>query len=180
MAETKSFHDILIEKMGTSESEKATFTEPNESSSPLKSTASHQSNRTHYNQAPFDLMSQLLGSTEATFFERGPEFSLLKTPYKAAIPLVKKVKPTPTEKTILITQLSLTQKLALEKLISLGASELRGFEIIGETRIKKCFRSLAKSLHPDLKQQSSQNFRELRESYNMLMSAFNKIESKAA
>jgi hypothetical protein len=175
MAETKSFHDILIEKMGASESEKATFTDSNEPVSPLKSTDSHR-----YNQAPFDLMSQLLGSTEATFFERGPEFSLLKTPYKAAIPLVKKVKPTPIEKTILITQLSLTQKLALEKLISLGASELRGLEIIGETRIKKCFRGLAKSLHPDLKQQSSQNFRELRESYNMLMSAFNKIESKAA
>ncbi|MEK6555685.1 MAG: J domain-containing protein [Bdellovibrionota bacterium] len=156
------------------ESEKPLFVDEKAAAAPLASGPA------------FDLMSQLLGTTEAKFFEGKSHFSILKTPYKTAKQKTSPPAPAP-ELTVLLTQLTPAQKTALQKMISLGATELKDAVLLGESRLKKSFRRLAKSFHPDhqthftasQKQRSSQSFRELRESYNILIGAFSKAQQAA-
>lgn len=141
-----SFHQILLEKMN----ENAV---PHHKTEPLSS-----EERYFYSPAEINFFT-FKAQTKAKIYQSVP----LK---------VKKIEPeSKPEKTLLISQMTDLQKNALKSLVQLGASELKDIDILGETKLKKAFRRLAKMLHPDHHKASNEHFIELKAAYNTLSAA---------
>lgn len=170
----RTFHDILLEKLDVSREETAAA-----QTAPIAP-------ETHSNTLAFEsFFSQLHNTVDAFVSDALPGISLKKTPYaqakatdagaaRAAKLAEKQARPMRPERTKIRSQLSAVEETALIVFAKYGATNLEKSEIIGETIIKKTYRKLAVTFHPDTNRGAvgATAFRELNEAYIILAKMF--------
>lgn len=174
-AGTRTFHDILLEKLDVSDVGVATE-------------VPHVSPETHSNTLAFEsFFTSLHNTVDAFVADALPGISLMKTPYaqakathdvgtkakSSASTATKSERPARPERTKIRSQLSTVETAALATFVKLGAGELSKSDLIGETIVKKAYRRLAVTLHPDVNtSRSTEQFRALSEAYVILAKMF--------
>jgi hypothetical protein len=94
----------------------------------------------------------------------------VRTTYGAPPPREKAKRPKPQEKTTLVKALKPESMQALRTLVELGATELKTFELLSESIVKRAFRRLALRLHPDQNPLAKgHDFRRAYASYSLLL-----------
>lgn len=177
MSLNRSFQAILDEKMQDLEREESNFE------------AIHPSYDSYevptWSQIRFKFQSQPVHDFVKAKYEQHMQEEARKQETKTETPIpepLSKAKPISAEEEIdsspkiKIKNLGTEYQFALEILLRMGATGL-GSQDLSLKQLKKCYRKLAKTYHPDTAKDShsAQDFYRLKQSYDLLLDAFDEL-----